>query len=182
LTNVSQINRSAHARCVSGEIHQINVKPQTKGEHGLPKKRVDSAFVVRAGIEGDFNVYRHEERQDDPEQALLIMPIETIGELNSEGWPVKPGDLGENFTTMGIPYQEFGVGKIFTAGRARFQITKACDPCDNLYLLPYVGVSKGPSFLKVMLGRRGWYAKVLEEGRVNAGDRLTEESAETASV
>jgi MOSC domain-containing protein YiiM len=167
---------------VSGEIRRINVKSQTKGEHGLPKKQVDSAFVARAGIEGDFNVYRHEECRDDLDQALLIMPIETIGELNSEGWPIKPGDLGENFTTSGIPYQAFAVGKVFGAGEARFQISKACDPCDNLFLLPYVGESKGPGFLKVMLGRRGWYARVLEEGRVRAGDRLIEEGTESASV
>ena len=165
-----------------GEIQQINVNPQTRGEHGLPKKPVDSAFVARSGVEGDFNVYRHEERQDDPDQALLIMPTETIRELNSEGWPIKPGDLGENFTTSGIPYQAFGVGKVFGAGGVRFQITKACDPCDNLFLLPYVGESNGPSFLKVVLGRRGWYARVLEEGRVKAGDPLTEESSEPARV
>ena len=167
---------------MSGEIQQINVKPQTKGEHGLPKKPVDYAFVAREGVEGDFNVYRHEERQDDPDQALLIMPIETIRELNSEGWPIEPGDLGENLTTRGIPYRAFGVGKIFGAGRMRFQITKACDPCDNLFLLPYVGTSKGAGFLETMLGRRGWYARVLREGEVKAGDRLTEESAESTSV
>ncbi|HUI86569.1 MAG TPA: MOSC domain-containing protein, partial [Nitrososphaerales archaeon] len=118
----------------------------------------------------------------DPDQALLIMPIETIRELNSEGWPIRPGDLGENFTTSGIPYQAFGIGKVFTAGSARFRITKACDPCDNLFLLPYVGAPRGPDFLKVMLGRRGWYAQVLEEGQVKAGDRLAEEGPESASA
>jgi len=164
---------------VPGEIQQINVKPRTEGEHGLPKKRVNSAFVARVGVEGDFNLYRHEERHDDPDQALLIMPIETIRELNSEGWPIRPGDLGENFTTSGISYHEFGVGKTFAAGGVRFQISKACDPCHNLYLLSYVGTSKGPDFLKVMHGRRGWYARVLEEGKVRTGDRLIEESGES---
>ena len=164
-----------------GVIQQINVKPQTKGEHGLPKGRADSAFVTRKGLEGDFNVYRHEELQDDVDQALLILPIETIKELNSEGWPIRPGDLGENFTTSGMPYEAFGVGKTFEAGEVRFQVTKACEPCDNLFLLPYVGASKGPEFLKVMLGRRGWYARVLEEGRVEAGNRLTESSSPSSS-
>ena len=177
----NQIRRFVAACGVTGQIQQINVKPKTKGEHGLPKKPVHSAFVAREGIEGDFNVYRHEEQQDDPDQALLIMPIETIRELNAEGWPIKPGDLGENFTTSGIPYPAFGVGKVFGAGGVRFQVTKACDPCDNLFLLPYVGAPRGPSFLKVMLRRRGWYARVLAEGQVRAGDRLTEESSESAS-
>ena len=137
--------------------------------------------MTREGVEGDFNVYRHEERHDDPDQALLIMPIETIRELNSEGWPIKPGDLGENLTTCGIPYQAFGVGKIFGVGRMRFQITKACDPCDNLFLLHYVGASRGPGFLRIMMGRRGWYARVLKEGLVKTGDRLTEVSTVSAS-
>ena len=153
-------------------IQQINVKPQTKGEHGLPKKPVTSALVTRTGVEGDFNVYRHKEREDDPDQALLIMPVETIEELNEEGWQVKPGDLGENFTTSGLPYTAFSVGKMFAAGEIRFQISRACEPCTNLYSLPFVGESKGPDFLKVMLGRRGWYAKVILEGRVKAGDHL----------
>ena len=159
-----------------GVVQQINVKPQTKGEHGLPKKPVPSAKVTKGGVAGDFNVYRHEKLKDDPDSALLIMPIEMIHELNSEGWPIKPADFGENFTTSGIPYGSFAVGRIFSAGGVRFQISRACDPCTNLYLLPYVGKARGPEFLKVTLGRRGWYARVLQEGRVAAGDPLTEVS------
>ena len=154
-------------------VRQINVKSLTKGERGLPKKPVDSAFVSFRGVQGDFNVYRHEERKYDPDSALLIMPIETIQELNSEGWPIKPGDLGENLTTSGLSYDSFEIGKVFSVGEASFQISRACDPCDNLFLLPYVGRSKGPEFLKTMLGRRGWYARILKEGRVKAQDQIT---------
>ena len=108
---------------MAGAVKQINVKARTPGERGLPKGSVDSAFVGRGGLVGDFNVYRHEEIEDDPDSAVLIMPVETIEELNSEGWPVKPGDLGENLTTSGIPYSSFSVGKTFTAGKvgSRFQ-------------------------------------------------------------
>ena len=155
-------------------VQQINVKPQRPGEHGLPKKPIDSAFVSLAGVRGDYNRYRHEKRNDDPDMALLLMPIETIREINSEGWPIKPGDLGENLTTTGIPYSAFAIGKVFAVGDVRFQVSKACDPCDNLWLLPYVGREKGPAFLKTMLHRRGWYARVLREGLVRTGDRISE--------
>ena len=158
-------------------VKQINVKARTPGERGLPKGSVDSAFVGRGGLVGDFNVYRHEEIEDDPDSAVLIMPVETIEELNSEGWPVKPGDLGENLTTSGIPYSSFSVGKTFTAGKVRLQISRACDPCDNLFLLPYVQKLRGPAFLKTMLGRRGWYARVVEEGWVKTGDPVAEARA-----
>ena len=32
--------------------------------------------------------------------------------------------------------------------------------------LPYVGVERGPEFLQIMLGRRGWFARVLHGGTV----------------
>jgi MOSC domain-containing protein YiiM len=159
---------------VAGVVQRINVKSLSPGERGLPKEPVESAFVSRRGVEGDFNVYRHEELGDDPDSALLVIPIETIRELNSEGWPVKPGDLGENFTTSGIPYSSFAVGKVYGVGDLRFQISRACEPCDNLFLLPYVGRSKGPEFMKAMLGRRGWYARVLKEGRAKSGYAVEE--------
>ncbi len=159
---------------MNGRVHQINVKPETAGEHGLPKKSVDSAVMRRAGLEGDFNRYRHEEQADDGDAALLLMPLETIRELNDEGWPIQPGDLGENLTLTGIPYATLGPGKTFTVGEAEIQVSRRADPCENLFLLPYVGEAKGPAFLKVMLGRRGWYARVLREGIIRRGDSVVE--------
>ncbi len=157
---------------MAGRILRVNVKPETSGEEGLPKKRVHAALARREGLEGDFNRYRHEKQQDDPRAALLILPVETIRDLNAEGWPVEPGDLGENLTTTGIPYGGFAPGKTYSVGEAEIRISKRCDPCTNLYLLPYVGEGKGPAFLKVMHGRRGWYASVLREGVIREGDSI----------
>ncbi len=157
-----------------GRVHQINRKPQTQGERGLPKAPVESALITLRGLEDDFNRYRHERKHDDPDSALLLMPLETLHELNGEGWPLKPGDIGENVTTAGIPYHGFAPGRSFRIGGAEVQVSKACDPCTNLYLLPYVGEVQGPRFLKVMMGRRGWYARVLKEGSVRKGDPIVE--------
>lgn len=170
----SQISYRRGREVVRGTVRQVNTKSHTPGERGLPKKATDSAAVTKAGVEGDFNVFRHEELEDDPDSALLIVPMETIQELNSEGWPVKPGDLGENLTTEGLAYDDLTVGKVFDVGGVRLQISRACDPCDNLFLLPYIGDSRGPDFLKAMLGRRGWYARVLREGGIRAGDEIVE--------
>ena len=155
-----------------GRVLQLNRKSQTPGERGLPKVPVDEARVTLAGVEGDFNVYRHEVSHDDPAMAVLVVPFETLQELNREGWPVRPGDLGENITSVGVGYQEFAPGRRFRVGRALLEVTKPCTPCDNLYGLPYVGAARGPEFLRVTLGRRGWYAKVLEEGRVRTDDPI----------
>ncbi|HYM40035.1 MAG TPA: MOSC domain-containing protein [Thermoplasmata archaeon] len=159
---------------MEGRVHRINVKPETPTEEGLPKGSVDAAWARRGGLEGDFNRYRHETQHDDPDAALLLMPLETIRELNAEGWPIEPGDLGENLTTTGIPYASLAPGTTYRVGRAEIQISRRCDPCTNLYLLPYVGAAKGPAFLQVMTGRRGWYARVLREGVIRRGDPITE--------
>jgi len=157
----------------AGRVFEIHRKPETSGEHGLPKPTVPEAFVARTGVAGDFNRYRHEEKKDDPSMALLVMPRETLAELGREGWPVRSGDLGENITTEGITYDAFVPGRRFRAGEMVFEISKPCTPCDNLYLLPYVGTERGPEFLKVMMDRRGWYARVVNEGWVRKGDPVT---------
>jgi len=102
--------------------------------------------------------------------AVLIVPLETLRELNGEGWPVQSGDLGENLTTEGISNDAFVPGRKFRVGETVVEVSKECTPCTNLYLLPYVGEARGPAFLEAMLGRRGWYARDLQEGRVRAHD------------
>lgn len=157
-------------RPVQGRVYRLHVKPETPGERGLPKLPVPAVRLKHSGLEGDFNRYRHEEKHDDEAMAVLIVPREMIEQLNREGWPVLPGDLAENVTSEGIAYGDFEIGTKFEIGRARVEITKPCTPCTFLYLLPYVGEARGPEFLKAMVDRRGWYARVETEGDVRTGD------------
>jgi MOSC domain-containing protein YiiM len=157
---------------VHGRVRSLHRKSKTGSEHGLPKPTVTEIRISTGGVDGDFNRYRHEEQHDEPKQAVLLLPVETIRSLNAEGWPLHEGDVGENLTTEGVPYEEFHPGDKFRAGEAVLEVSKPCVPCTNLYLLPYVGEKKGPEFLKTMLNRRGWYASVIQEGRVRAGDAI----------
>ena len=157
---------------MTGKIYQINVKPKTPGEHGLKKRPVDSAVVSLKGVEGDHNSFRQDSLNGDPDQAVMIMPLEMIEQLNSEGWPIKPGDIGENVTTQGVPYDFFEVGSQYKIGGTTVQITKPCVPCRYLYTLPYIGNEKGPGFLRTMIERRGWYARVIEEGEMKVSDAV----------
>lgn len=169
---MSPTNSGATPPSVRGRVRSLHRKPETGSEHGLPKPAVDQVRVLFGGVEGDFNRYRHEEQHDEPAQAILLMPIEMIHTVNSEGWPVREGDFGENVTTEGIPYAQFRPGDRFRLGEAVVQVSKACAPCTNLYLLPYVGEAKGPGFLRAMLHRRGWYASVIREGSIRSGDPI----------
>ena len=156
----------------AGTVVKVHRKPETPGERGLPKIAAREVHLTRSGVEGDFNRCRHEERHDHPDMALLVMPLEVLDALNREGWPVRPGDLGENVTTSGIPNDAFRVARRLRIGTALVEVSKPCDPCDNLLLLPYVGTEGGPRFLKTTLGRRGWYCRVLEEGVLRPGDEV----------
>ncbi len=154
------------------KVIQLNVKDKKNNEVGLPKYPISKVTVTSNGMTGDFNNYRHDHLKNTPEQALLIMPVEMIKKLNKEGWPLQPGDIGENLTTEGIPYNEFSPESKFKVGTVEFQISYACTPCHNLEHLAYVGKEKGNEFIKTMIDRRGWYARVLKEGEIAIGDEI----------
>lgn len=165
-----EISSQPRAPVVDGTVLSLHRKPETPGERGLPKPAFPELRVNAAGVIGDFNRWRHEEGHDDPTSAILLMPVETLDELQAEGWPVRSGDLGENITTRGIPYEQLQPGVELTLGTAKLTVTRPCDPCENLFELPYVGREKGPKFLKTTLNRRGWYAQVDVPGVIRAGD------------
>lgn len=154
----------------SGKITQISVKPSTSGEHGLPKIAVPSAEIHFGGLDGDYNNYRQHKKKGDPDMAVMIIAKTILDDLNNEGWPVENGDLGENLTINDLPYAFIKPDQRYRTGSALVQISFKCDPCTYLYSLPYIGDEKGPEFIKTLKDRRGWYARVLEEGIVKNGD------------
>ena len=158
---------------MNGKVLHINRKPKTPGEFGLPKPEVERARITAEGIDGDYNDFRATKKGNHPDMALLLMPIETIRELNEEGWPAKVGDLGENIVTEGILLNAFEPEMKFDIGGAQIQISYECDPCYKLHSLPYIGEERGPEFIKTMMGRRGWYARVLEPGDIAVGDTFS---------
>ena len=96
----------------------------------------------------------------------------------------KSGDLGENIITEWIPYESFVPGQRYRIGEGvEIEITKPCKACGNLAVLPYVGKERRQEFMsaltrkegdKLVFNRRGWYAKVIKEGRINKYDPIVE--------
>lgn len=149
-----------------GRIVQLNRKPKEGRARGLPKRSVPELTVTAEGIEGDYNRWRTEEAGGDADQAVLLLSEEILAELRAEGWPVEPGDLGENLTVAGLPADALTPGARVRIGRVELQVSKACDPCTVLFSLPYVGMELGPLFLRTMIGRRGWFARVRRGGTI----------------
>ena len=154
---------------MTGIVLRTSLKPRTPGQRGLPKLSVPSLEITQQGAVGDFNCYRAEQMPDDLDQALLLLTEEVIHDLQSEGWPVQPGDLGENLTLAGVPERMLAPGVRLRIGEVLVEVSLACDPCATLYALPYVGRERGPEFLRRLNGRRGWYARVLQPGVVTPG-------------
>ena len=153
-------------------IYQINIKPETRKEVGLPKVKTRSANVLISGLDGDYNRFRNNKKNGDPDMALMILSLDIIKDLNIEGWPVKAGDLGENLTVGNIEYRSLKPGNKYAVGSAKIEISFICDPCSNLRVLPYVGSEKKLDFIKTLVSRRGWYARVLEPGKITEKDLL----------
>ena len=158
---------------MSPSIFQINIKPDTPGEVGLPKMPIESTIVTEWGLEGDYNRFREKEKENDRDMAVMIISTDILDALNNEGWPVKPGDLGENITLANIDYASMAPGQKYKIGSIELEISIICNPCSNLYKLSYVGEEKGPQFIKTLMNRRGWYARVLKTGQISAGDTVS---------
>lgn len=159
-----------------GSVRRLSVKPQTEGERGLPKRAVPELRITAAGAEGDYNHYRSTKVKGDPDLAILVLTEEVIEALRREGWPVEPGDLGENLTLAGVPEASLKPGARLAIGEVVLEVSQPCDPCSETYVLPYVGRDKGPEFVRTLVGRRGWFTRVLSPGKIVAGDPVRVES------
>jgi MOSC domain-containing protein YiiM len=125
--------------------------------------------ITPAGAEGDYNHYRTTKVNGDPNLAVLVLTREVIDTLRTEGWPVEPGDLGENLTLAGVPESSLKPGSRIRIGEVLLEVSEPCDPCTELYVLPYVGPEKGPDFVRALTGRRGWFARVISSGEIIPG-------------
>jgi MOSC domain-containing protein YiiM len=154
---------------VGGRVVQLHLKPRQGRARGLPKPAVPQLTITPEGVQGDFNRWRSEEANGDPDQAVLLLSEEILAALRAEGWPVQAGELGENLTLADLPPDVFQPGARVQLGEVLLEVSKPCDPCTVLYTLPYVGAERGPAFLRTLKGRRGWFARVVQGGTVRPG-------------
>ena len=80
------------------------------------------------------------------------------------------GQFGENLTTLGVVESRACIGDIYRIGGALIQVSQPRVPCYKL--ADKMGIA---GFEKTFLtaNRPGFYARVLQEGRVEAGEPIT---------
>lgn len=79
------------------------------------------------------------------------------------------GQFGENFTVTGMLDHQVHIGDVFRIGEATVEVTQPRVPCYKLGIRMEI-----PDFPKQFLTSRriGFYLRVLEEGKVGAGDKI----------
>ncbi len=104
-------------------------------------------------------------------KAVYAYPVEHYDYWRAElpRMHLPHGMFGENFTTEGLSETALNIGDQFRVGTAQVMVTEPRMPCYKL------GIKFGRSdILKRFLasGRSGFYFSVLQEGEVQAGDKI----------
>lgn len=162
---------------MSISVHSIQVgKIASLGPNSVPSGFVKSPVpgpieVTQAGLAGD-------EQADltvhgGPEKAVYAYAIRHysswLSEYPEHAGTLVPGGFGENLTIDGLVEDELFVGDVHRIGSAVLQVCQPRQPCFKLAL--HFGDRRLPKAM-VKSGRAGWYYRVLEAGRIGAGDVL----------
>ena len=137
---------------------------------GIDKRAVAGrVWLGQYNLEGDGQADL--DNHGGPNRAVYCYPHEHYaywaGVLNRDDFEF--GQFGENLTLSGLLESEVCIGDIYEIGEAVIQPTQPRVPCYKLE-----GKLGIPGFAKTFLraNRSGFYARVLEEGAVAAGDGI----------
>lgn len=156
----------------------------SNGEYSFTKPNRDGITLIAGfGVEGDVHAgvtVKHRSRvARDPTQPNLrqvhLIHEELFAEVREEGFPVAPGELGENITTRGIDLLGLPVGTLLRIGNeAVVEVTGLRNPClqiDNFQeglLKRVVGRDEAGNIVR----KAGIMSIVREGGTVRPGDTI----------
>jgi MOSC domain-containing protein YiiM len=171
------------------QIVSLNIgRPQVLVRHGrqyssaINRKPADGPIELTVeGLAGDR--VSDDRVHGGPDKALCCYPIEhyepAAAWLNDGGrldaaQDSPPAELpvpsfGENLTTRGLLEAEVCIGDTFRVGSAVVQVSQPRQPCGKLALKH--SAPQMPAWI-VQTGFTGFYFRVLQAGRICAGDPL----------
>jgi MOSC domain-containing protein YiiM len=141
-------------------IKSIVYKPKDERElpSGYLRRVVSEVNLVEGyGIEGD-------RKGGHPKRNLNVMDDITLSELAAEGFPIDPGELGENIVLSGVDLRTLPEGTQLRLGsEAVIALGKLREPCEMLTRLD----QRMP---ESVVGRVGVMCRVIKSGRIKVGD------------
>jgi MOSC domain-containing protein YiiM len=157
---ILSINRGTPRKITRNHIERIT---------GIYKGPVSGPVeITPLGLAGD--VIADKKNHGGPDQALYL-----YGQVDYDWWSqtlgemIKPGLFGENLTISELESARFSIGDKLVIGEVVLQVTAPRIPCGTLSTR--IG---DPQFVKKFRAaeRPGLYCRVLNPGRVAAGDRV----------
>lgn len=147
-------------------LHQISIS-----DGGVPKLPVAEARITVNGVAGDRQ--RNLEVHGGVERAVCLFSLEVIAALQAEGHSIKPGASGENLTIAGLEWAGLKPGDRLRIGdTVLLEMLSYTSPCK--YNAQWFANGEFSRISQKL--HPGWsrlYARVLAEGVVRTGDRVT---------
>ena len=152
--------------------------------HGFSKPvAAEIRLLAGLGVEGDAHAgerVKHRSRvARDPSQPNLrqvhLLHAELLEELAGRGFPLSPGDVGENLLTRGLDLLGLPAGtRLRLGGTAEVEVTGLRNPCAQLDRfqkgLTAAMLDRAPD--GALVRKAGVMAVVLAGGPVRPGDRI----------
>jgi MOSC domain-containing protein YiiM len=128
---------------------------------GMRKTNVDQAMLeVDSGIKGDAHA-------GPWHRQVSLLAQESIEKMQKLGLNVKAGDFAENLTTEGIDLLALPVGaKLKVGDSVILEVTQIGKVCHERCAIYYQAGD-------CVMPKEGIFTKVLTEGRLSPGDRIT---------
>ncbi|MDA2805538.1 MOSC domain-containing protein [Nocardiopsis suaedae] len=157
-----------------GTIASVNTGPVIEADWAgrmkrtaIDKRSAAGAVVVGLlGLDGDDQADR--EHHGGPDKAVYAYAREDLDAWQARlGRPLRDGAFGENLTTVGVDVTGAVIGEQWRVGTTLLEVTLPRTPCRVFQA--WIGENHWvTSFTEE--GRFGVYLRVLDEGRVRAGD------------
>jgi MOSC domain-containing protein YiiM len=152
-------------------------RPAPFGPHGrvsaIRKRPVAGPVrVTKTGLEGDEQGAKA--IHGGPEKAVLQYAFDHYPDWVAEQPALKdlmtaPACFGENISSLGLTEKTVCLGDVLRIGTAVVQVCQTRQPCWKLNVR-----FDRPDMASLVqtTGRPGWYHRVLQEGLIQAGDRI----------
>lgn len=161
------------ASVASVNVGQAIMTPYADGAGGtgIDKRPVAGAVLLdRLGVSGDHVV--NTTVHGGVDQAVYAYSTEDAAWWAAElSRPLLPGNFGENFTTTGLSLNDTVIGERWSVGTgALLEVSRPRIPCNV-----FAGFWDVPDLIKrfTLRAHPGCYLRVINPGRVRAGDPIT---------
>ena len=130
---------------------------EKKGTVKHPVPHID--VRVHHGIVGDAHA-------GDWHRQISLLADESVDTMRALGLTLSPGAFAENILTRGIELKTLPIGTRLRVGDALLEVTQIGKECHN-----DCEIKKTTG--KCVMPTEGIFAVVVEEGRIQSGDRIT---------